>query len=135
MIRFAEEQDKEQWFLLDKYLDEALFADKIKKNQGFVFIDDATNKVLGILRYNLFRDSIPFCTLLYVDEECRGKGFGKSLLKAWERNMRIKGYNHVLISTQANEDAQNFYRHLGYKDSGSLLFDKQPTELFMYRTI
>ena len=81
--------------MLDKYLDEVLFADKIKKNQGF----------------------------------------GKSLLKAWERNTRIKGYNYVLISTQANEDAQNFYRHLGYKDSGSLLFDKQPTELLMYRTI
>ena len=45
----------------------------------------------------------------------------------------------VLTSTQVDEDAQHFYRKLGYKDCGGFVIDvtgfQQPMEMFMIKAI
>lgn len=44
-------------------------------------------------------------------------------------------YGMIMTSTQVDEDAQHFYRKLGYKDCGGLTIDipgyEQPMEMFM----
>lgn len=35
---------------------------------------------IGLLRYNLFWDNIPFCTMLFIDWEYQHKGFGRILI-------------------------------------------------------
>ena len=65
MIRHVESGDKSGWFALDRHLLESVFEEKVRNRQGYVCIKDG--KIIGILRYNLFWDSIPFCTLLYKD--------------------------------------------------------------------
>ena len=128
-IRRAESGDKDFWFSLDRHLTEEEFKKKVRDNQGYVIFAD--DKPAGILRYNLFWDNTPFCTLLYIGKEHRKKGLGTALMRFWESEMLLKGYCWLLTSTRSDEDAQHFYRALGYADCGSLTAPNQPDELFL----
>ncbi len=136
-IRYAAPEDRSFWSRLDRHLPASEFEKKVRDRQGYVlFADDAP---VGLLRYNLFWDNTPFCTLLLIEKRHRGQGFGRSLMERWERDMRAQGYDMVLLSTQVDEDAQHFYRKLGYKDCGGLTVDvpghEQPMELFMAKRL
>ena len=137
MIRYAESNDREAWFMLDEHLPEEGFDEKVRNRQGYVCIEEG--KIVGVLRYNLFWDIVPFCTLLYIDSECRGRGFGKQLMERWEQEMKAAGCGMVMTSTQVDEDAQHFYRKLGYKDSGGFIVDvpgyEQPMEMIMIKAL
>ena len=132
-IRHVELQDKAGWYLLDRHLPEAGFDEKVRNKQGYVLLDG--DKIAGVLRYNLFWDNTPFCTLLYIDEKYRGRGLGKLLMEYWEKDMKEKKYGMLMTSTQVDEDAQHFYRKLGYKDCGGFVVDvpgyEQPMEMIM----
>ena len=136
-IRYVSETDKSFWFTLDKHLDEREVVLKIRDKRGYVISDD--NEPIGIMRYNLFWDNTPFLTLIYLKDACRGKGYGKQAVLFWENEMRALGYKMVMTSTQVDEQAQHFYRKLGYKDKGSLFLDntpcEQPQELFMIKVL
>lgn len=60
-------------------------------------------------------------------------------MEHWENEMRSQGYGMLLLSSRADEDAQHFYRRLGYKDCGGLLIDiptyAQPMEIFFVKEI
>ena len=136
-IRYVRLEDKEFWFSLDKHLSEQEFNNKVRDNRGYILLDD--NKPVGLLRYNLFWDNTPFCNLIYINNECQGKGFGKLLIEYWENDMKSQGYGILLTSTQVDESAQHFYRKLGYKDCGGFVIDikgyEQPMELFLVKSI
>lgn len=59
-------------------------------------------------------------------------------MEFWEKDMRQQGYGMLLTSTQADENAQHFYRKLGYKDCGGCVIDipgyAQPMELFFVKS-
>lgn len=136
-IRYVEMSDKLFWYRLDKHLPETEFEIKVKTKRGYVLF--LNNVPIGLLRYNLFWDNIPFCTMLFIDEKYQGKGYGKQLIKHWEKDMKEQGYDMLLTSTQVDEMAQHFYRKLGYKDCGGLIIDipmhVQPMELFLIKEI
>ena len=137
MIRNVENKDKNAWYELDHDLPESVFDEKVRNRQGYVF--EVDGEIVGILRYNLFWDSVPFCTLLYIDDKHRGRGYGKRLMQRWEADMRSSGHGMVMTSTQVNEQAQHFYRQLGYKDAGGFVIDipgyQQPMEMIMIKAI
>ncbi len=136
-IRYAKMSDKEFWFSLDKHISEKEFEYKVKTNRGYVILLD--DKPVGILRFNMFWDNTPFCTMLYIKEHYRGRGYGGQLLSHWEDDMRSQGYGMLLTSTQADETAQHFYRKQGYRDCGGFVIDvpgyEQPLELFLIKAI
>ena len=131
-IRFALEGDRSFWKRLDPHLPDAEFDRKVRDRQAYVLADD--NDPRGILRYSLFWDTIPFCNLIFIESESRGRGFGRAMMERWEADMKSRGYGMLLLSTQSDEDAQHFYRKLGYHDCGGLILTlpgfEQPTELF-----
>lgn len=136
-IRHVQESDKAFWFTLDHYLPEDQFKQKVRDKMGYVlWVEGAP---VGLLRYNLFWDEHPFCTMLYVADTYQGKGYGKALMEFWEKEMQQLGYKMLMTSTQVDEDAQHFYRKLGYQDAGSLLITvpeyQQPMELFLIKKI
>lgn len=135
MIRYVELDDKKRWYELDQHLPEEIFAEKVRTNQGYVLVEDGV--IIGILRYNLFWDNTPFCTMLFIDDGYRGKGYGKQMMEYWEQDMKTKGYGMLMTSTQVDEDAQHFYRKLGYKDAGGFIVDipgfEQPMEMIMIK--
>jgi ribosomal protein S18 acetylase RimI-like enzyme len=66
-----------------------------------------------------------------IAEPQRGKGHGSRAVRAWEEEMKERGFAVVLASTQADEGAQHFWRKLGYVDCGMLLLPDKPAELFL----
>ena len=136
-IRYVGLKDKPEWYKLDRHLPESGFEEKVRNRHGYVLLDG--EKIIGVLRYNLFWDNMPFCTLLFIDEKYRGRGFGKLLMKHWESDMKSQGYGMLMTSTQVDEEAQHFYRKLGYKDCGGFVVDvpgyEQPMEMIMIKAI
>lgn len=136
-IRYLTASDKEFWYCLDKHLPETEFENKVRTKRGYILLLD--EKPIGLLRYNLFWDNTPFCTMLFVDPEYQRKGYGKQLMEYWENDMKQQGYGMLLTSTQVDEEAQHFYRKLGYKDCGGFVIDipeyAQPMEMFLLKSI
>lgn len=54
-------------------------------------------------------------------------------------NQKIKNFGMLLTSTQVDEEAQHFYRKLGYKDCGGFCVDipkyEQQMEMFLIKAI
>ncbi len=136
-VRYARMEDEEFWYRLDKHLSKAEFKNKIRDQRGYIISED--DRPAGLLRYNLFWDSIPFCTLLFIEQESQGRGYGRALMEHWERDMKRLGCGMLLVSTQVDENAQHFYRKLGYKDCGGLVVDipgyEQPMEMFLAKAV
>ncbi|MCL2018558.1 MAG: GNAT family N-acetyltransferase [Oscillospiraceae bacterium] len=136
-VKYATENDKPFWFTLDKHLSESEFALKVRDRRGYIISDGG--KPIGIMRYNLFWDNTPFLTLIYITESCQRQGFGRQAMLHWEDEMRTLGYKMVMTSTQADEQAQHFYRKLGYVDKGCLVLDgtpfEQPPEIIMIKVL
>jgi len=137
VVRYVENDDKEFWYGLDKHLPEIEFDKKVRDKQGYVLLEDGAR--IGVLRYNLFWDNMPFCTMLFVDWSKQKKGCGRELMTYWENDMKNQGYGMVMVSTQVDEDAQHFYRKLGYKDCGGFTIDipgyEQPMEMFLSKAL
>lgn len=136
-IRYVLEKDKTFWFTLDNYLSETEFELKIRDKRGYII--SYNGEPIGVMRYNLFWDNIPFLTFIYLDESHHSRGFGKQAMLFWENEMRQFGYKMVMTSTQVDEQAQHFYRNLGYIDKGSLFLDNTPfeqaQEIFMLKVL
>lgn len=136
-IRYACSSDREFWFSMDKHLPECEFEKKIRYRQCYILTD--CGNAVGILRYNFFWDNTPFCNLLYIAAGHRGMGYGKTLMKYWEAEMRANGYGIVMTSSRADETAQHFFRKLGYNDCGALMINEhgyeQPAEIFFLKSI
>ncbi len=136
-VRHADESDRNFWFRLDRHMPESLFASKAQAGQ--LLLLEVQDRPAAILRWNLFWDNTPFCNLLIVEENEQGKGYGRALMAHWENEMRSRGYDLVMTSTQANETAQHFYRKLGYRDCGGFVLPfpghEQPTELILAKEL
>ncbi len=136
-IRHVKEEDRDFWFSHDLHMAQREFLIKVRDKRGYLMLDD--QKPVGILRYNLFWDCIPFLSLIYILENYRRREYGKKAIMHWENEMQILGYNAVMTSTQVDEEAQHFYRKLGYRDTGSLVLDipgyEQPMEMFMIKPL
>ena len=133
-IRHVQSEDRIFWFGLDKHLSQKEFDNKVSSKSGYVLLAD--DMPVGLLRYSLFWDSIPFCNMLYIDARYQRKGYGKKLMAHWEEEMKAQGYERLLTSTQADEEAQHFYRKLGYQDCGGLVMDVPgPMELILMKAI
>ena len=132
-IRYAESRDRLGWYQLDRHLPEAVFEEKTRNRQAYVMVEDG--RIIGVL----FWDNTPFCTMLLIAADHRGKGLGRRLMEHWEGEMRSQGYGMLMTSTQVDEEAQHFYRKLGYKDSGGFVIDipgyAQPMEMIMIKPL
>ncbi len=133
-IRHALKVDYSYWFTLDEHISQNEFEHKIREKQGYIICDG--DKPIGLMRYGLFWDLVPFLNLIELEESYRGKGIGKQAMNHWENEMCNLGYKLVMTSSQADEQAQHFYRKLGYKDSGCLMIsNKEPLEVFFVKQL
>ena len=69
-IRYVESRDREAWRALDGHLPRIEFDRKVRDRLGLVLLEG--ERIIGILRWNLFWDEVPFCNLLYIAEDRRG---------------------------------------------------------------
>jgi len=136
-IRHVSAEDRPFWYTLDPDLSEDEFERKVRDQRGYVF--SVGDTPIGVMRYNLFWDNTPFLTLIHMEESHQGKGYGRQAMVFWENEMRGLGYKMVMTSTQVNEQAQHFYRKLGYIERGGIFLDntplEQPQEMFMVKVL
>lgn len=102
---------------------------------GRILLLEYCGSPIGWLRWGMFWDNVPFMNLLYLLDGHRRKGLGRALVTYWEDAMRDAGHPLVMTSTQANEDAQHFYRRIGYRDIGGFTLPDEPFELILLREL
>lgn len=132
-IRYAEKEDVAYLQELDKHISADILQQKIRDKQIILSLTD--DQIIGWIRYGYFWDNIPFMNLIFFTERNRSVGYGTKLVLHWENLMLSNGHKQVMTSTQVDEDAQFFYRKLGYKDAGCLLMDDQATELLFIKQL
>lgn len=133
-IRYVEQRDISFLLENDHHLSESKCEEKIAMNEIILAVGES-NQPIGWLRFNYFWDEIPFMNLLMVASQYRGKGIGREIVTFWEESMSSRGHNLIMTSTLSNENAQYFYRKLGYKDSGSLLLEQEPLEIIFTKKL
>ncbi len=129
-IRRAEAEDKGQISEYDRHIGAARLDVCIR--EGMVDVLCVGGRIAGVLRYNLFWQSVPFLDLLYIDEAFRGQGWGTKMMIHWEEAMKEKGYPYVMLSTQEDETAKFFYGKIGYRRIGAFLPPEQDADEIMY---
>ena len=129
-IRPATAKDKDQILHYDRHIHHDKVGMCIAHGLMDVLCDG--DRIVGVLRYSLFWQSIPFLDLLYIDEAYRSEGWGSRMMAYWEKNMKNMGYAYVMLSTQADETAQYFYEQIGYRQIGAFLPPEQDADELMY---
>ena len=119
MIRFAKQEDIDILNANDKHVDKNELLNLIALNRVYIMEEDG--KFIGWLRYNLFWDHIPFMNMISLNDDMRGKGYGRKFVEFWEDEMRKLGYTKVMTSTASEEFAQHFYIKLGYSTIGGFI--------------
>lgn len=132
-IRLAEKEDFETVSAFDRWISREELKAVI--GRGRILIAEQDGVFAGWLRYGLFWDEIPFMNLLRFKDEYRRKGFGRVLVRHWEELMREYGFRTVMTSTSSAEDAQHFYRKLGYREIGGFLPLNEPYELIFMKEL
>jgi len=132
-IRYAENIDYLWLKEHDKHISDEILKTKIATKE--IYVVEEGGGITGWLRYNLFWDNMPFMNLVYLLEEHRHKGTGKKLVHHWEKDMKDKGYKNVLTSTRSDEEAQHFYRKMGYTEIGGFRILNEPFEILFCKTL
>lgn len=129
-IRLADSKDKQAVIRYDRHI----HPDRVDEciGNGFVYVLCDGEQLVGVLRYSLFWQTVPFLDLLYLDEAYRGKGCGRQMMEHWESAMQAAGYRYVMLSTQEDETAKYFYEKLGYRRIGAFWPPEQAADEIMY---
>ncbi len=110
-----------------------MMRDKIARRE--VAVARKAGKAAGVLRYSLFCDWIPFIVFLFVLEDQRRLGVGSRLVAFLEQQARRRRSRFVMVSSRSDEQAQHFWRKVGYRDAGSLLIPDEPLELLFVKQL
>ena len=83
-----------------------------------IFLRDEQGQVVGGLLGAIYWG---WCTVeyLWVSEELRGQGYGKTLLEMAENEARNRGAKNINLDTMSFQ-APDFYQKLGYRIFGQL---------------
>ena len=142
IIELAQNKDKQKIAKLDRHIPSQRLGECIGNGQVYVLKDDSIKNggqnhclkdpVVGVLRYSLFWQTIPFLDLIYIDEAYRNHGFGTQMMSKWENLLKLQGYQYAMTSTQADEEAWKFYEKLGYRKTGGFFPPEQEAEEWIY---
>ena len=132
MIRYATNADRDYLTRKDPLVKNIL--DRLINDQRII-IAETDSEPVGWLRFSYFWEHIPFVDLLCIDEPHRRQGIGRQLMAFWEGNMKEKGKKNVMLSSQAKEQAQYFYRKLGYVDGGYFTMPGYNKELIFVKVL
>ncbi len=127
------ESNRDAYLALDYHITPEIFERKLRDDA--LLLLKACDEAVGVLRWSYFWDTIPFCDLVLLREDFRGRGLGRELVRHWEQELRERGFERVLTSTQIDESGQHFWRKLGYRDCGVLILDSEPGELFLTKRL
>ena len=133
VIEYASQEDLPFLERNDRHLPAPALREKVARLEVLIARQDGAP--VGWLRFGFLWDTIPFMNMLSLQEPYRGQGIGRRLVAFWEDEMKRLGHRRVLTSTQADEDAQHFYRKLGYADIGGFVLSGEPLEIILMKSL
>jgi GNAT superfamily N-acetyltransferase len=133
MLRAATEQDFPFLRAISTGPDDEKLRAQIR--EGRLRIIESVGGPVGFIKFYVLWEVLPFVEVILVREDRRRCGIGRDAVGSWEREMAARSFRRTLVSTQADETAQEFWRRIGYRDCGSLTFPGKPAELFMFHDI
>ncbi|MGI9582829.1 GNAT family N-acetyltransferase [Chryseobacterium sp. RRHN12] len=88
-------------------------------------VEDEQDHVIGWVSFSSFHERAAYNgtveVSIYLDESCRGKGFGKTILRYCIDNAEKFGVlNLVALIFLHNEPSLKLFRHFGFEDWGNL---------------
>ncbi|MFI0430845.1 GNAT family N-acetyltransferase [Mariniflexile sp. HMF6888] len=89
-----------------------------KEIKFFVFVRNEFDKIIGGIRAVCFWNTMHI-ELLWLSEDCRGKGIGKKLIESAENFAKENGYEKVFVETTSWQ-AKPFYEKVGYSHIATL---------------
>jgi len=110
IIDLSEEQVEDIEERLEEY-DEAYITYKMEGNIRIGIEEDG--KVVAGLDACMTAFKILYVSTVFVDEECRKKGYGKALILEMEKRAKELGANTIRLDT-FNWQGKDFYEALGY---------------------
>lgn len=133
-IEFAtQEKDYEYLAKNGRHIRPETTRQKIERCEIIVIRDNS--QPVGWLRFGYFWDTVPFMNMLFIAEGKRRKKLGTNLVAYWEKEMQQRGYDMVMTSTQSDEQAQHFYRRIGYQDAGAFLLPGEVLEIIFLKSL
>ena len=129
-IRLADSYKIEQIQRYDCHISSERLEACIRSQMVYVLLDG--NVIVGVLRYSLFWQAIPFLDLVYIHQDYRERGCGRQMMSCWETEMQKAGFRYVMLSTQEDETAKHFYEKLGYRRIGAFSPPEQEAQELIY---
>ncbi|WP_312994519.1 GNAT family N-acetyltransferase [Chryseobacterium flavum] len=88
-------------------------------------VEDEDSQVIGWVSFSSFHERPAYSgtveVSIYLDESCRGKGYGKTILQYCIDNAGKFGVNNlVALIFLHNEPSLKLFRHFGFEDWGKL---------------
>ncbi|OCA77689.1 phosphinothricin acetyltransferase [Chryseobacterium contaminans] len=88
-------------------------------------VEDADGQIVGWVSFSSFHERPAYSgtveVSIYLDESCRGKGYGKIILQYCIDNAgRFGVINLVALIFLHNEPSLKLFRHFGFEDWGTL---------------
>jgi ribosomal protein S18 acetylase RimI-like enzyme len=98
-----------------------LFPGRAPSPQQLVYVLEADGERVGELWVCDREDRVQHALFIYnieIDEEHRGKGYGKAAMELAESEARRLGIDRIALNVFGkNEVARNLYRSLGYEEN------------------
>ncbi|BAP31354.1 GNAT family acetyltransferase [Chryseobacterium sp. StRB126] len=88
-------------------------------------VEDLDGQIVGWVSFSSFHERSAYSgtveVSIYLDESCRGKGYGKTILQYCIDNAGKFGINNlVALIFLHNEPSLKLFRHFGFEDWGTL---------------
>ena len=101
------------------------FAEHNPETRPLWVVEDADNETVGWVSFSSFHERAAYSgtveVSIYLDEKCRGKGYGKTILQYCIDNASKVGIHHlVALIFLHNEPSLKLFRYFGFEDWGTL---------------
>jgi ribosomal protein S18 acetylase RimI-like enzyme len=85
-------------------------------------VAEEDGEVVGTLYANLSAPHFGYVFGVYTVSAARGRGVGRTLMRAVAEHLRKEGRDYVVLSVDTpNEGAREFYDRLGFEDASRML--------------
>ncbi|MDR2235762.1 MAG: GNAT family N-acetyltransferase [Chryseobacterium sp.] len=101
------------------------FEDHNKETRPLWMVEDAEGEIIGWVSFSSFHERAAYSgtaeVSIYLDESCRGKGYGRDVLQYCIDNAHQFGiHSLVALIFLHNEPSLKLFRHFGFEDWGTL---------------
>ena len=109
---------------------EAEFSDFLQQEDAAVFLCKRNGVAVGFAQCGLRRDYVEgtetspvgYLEGIFVEKNCRGRGYAKELLKRCEAWAREKGCTEFASDCElCNEDSLRFHLHMGFQEANRII--------------